>query len=130
MVIQYLYALVTMIPCPIWFWYRWASTAFLMVVFTWATYNGATFYIDVFGKRMEKELNALRKEVAKWQATPDGKTVFDSLPTPGEDASTLQPKADHSRSQSVDDIPLLNDQKPSISTATESTQDTDAIRQR
>ncbi|KAF1353523.1 hypothetical protein BDV97DRAFT_346727 [Delphinella strobiligena] len=130
MVIQYVYALVTMIPCPIWFWYRWASTAFLMAVFTWATYNGATFYIDVFGKRMEKELNSLRKEVAKWQATPDGKAVFDSLPTPGAEPSTVQLKADHSRSQSVDDIPLLNDQKQSATTATETTQDTDGIRQR
>lgn len=70
--IQYGYALFTMLPCPIWFWYRWASATFLMTVFTWATYNGATFYIDVFGKRMEKELEALKKEVNKWQTTPEG----------------------------------------------------------
>ncbi|GAM86042.1 hypothetical protein ANO11243_040520 [Dothideomycetidae sp. 11243] len=62
MAIQYSYALLTMLPCPIWFWYRWASSAFLLSVFTWATYNGATYYIDVFGKRMEKELEALKRE--------------------------------------------------------------------
>jgi hypothetical protein len=70
MCIQYLYALLTMIPCPIWFWYRWASSAFMMVVFAWASWNGATYYIDVFGRRMEKELNALRNEVQRMTRSP------------------------------------------------------------
>ncbi|EMC94619.1 hypothetical protein BAUCODRAFT_73446 [Baudoinia panamericana UAMH 10762] len=68
MAVQYVYALLTMLPCPLWFWYRWASAGFMMVVFAWATWNGATFYIDVFGKRMEKELEQLRKEVARMGA--------------------------------------------------------------
>jgi hypothetical protein len=70
MCIQYLYALLTMIPCPIWFWYRWASSAFMMIVLAWASWNGATYYIDVFGKRMEKELNALRNEVQRMARSP------------------------------------------------------------
>lgn len=70
--IQYAYALLTMLPCPLWFWYRWASATFLMSVFTWATYNGATFYIDVFGRRMEKELEQLKREIRAWQTSPDG----------------------------------------------------------
>ncbi|KIW08916.1 hypothetical protein, variant [Verruconis gallopava] len=76
MLIQYTYALLTMIPCPLWFWYRWASGTFLMVVFTWSVWNGATFYIDVFGMRFAKELEQLKKDVAKWQNTPElmGKT--------------------------------------------------------
>lgn len=70
--IQYSYALLTMIPCPLWFWYRWASASFLMAVFTWASWNGATYYIDVFGRRMEKELEQLRKEVQRMGAkSPD-----------------------------------------------------------
>ncbi|KAG9667535.1 hypothetical protein KCU99_g8894, partial [Aureobasidium melanogenum] len=77
MMIQYIYALITMVPCPLWFYYRWASAVFLTVVFIWATYNGATFYIDVFGRRMEKEFEALKKEVAKWQATPEGKPILE-----------------------------------------------------
>src|SRR5436189_3952358 len=44
MLIQYVYALLTMIPCPMWFWYRWASAAFLIAVFIWSIYNGATYY--------------------------------------------------------------------------------------
>ncbi|KAK4993982.1 hypothetical protein LTR28_001061, partial [Elasticomyces elasticus] len=60
-----------MLPCPIWFWYRWASAAFLCAVFIWSVYNGATYYIDVFGKRMEKELEELRREVSRWQGSSD-----------------------------------------------------------
>lgn len=71
MLIQYSYALLTMIPCPIWFWYRWPSAAFMLSLFTWASWNGATYYIDVFGRRMEKELEQLRKEVARMAKSPD-----------------------------------------------------------
>lgn len=71
MCIQYCYALLTMLPCPIWFWYRWASATFLLSVFSWASWNGATYYIDVFGRRMEKELDQLRKEVARMSKSPE-----------------------------------------------------------
>lgn len=71
--IQYVYALLTMTPCPLWFWSRWASGIFLCIVFAYSIYNGATYYIDIFGLRFQKELEQLRKDVAKWQEqkTPD-----------------------------------------------------------
>lgn len=81
MMIQYFYALLTMIPCPLWFWYRWASAIFMVVVFVWSIHNGATYYIDVFGKRFQKELEQLKKDVAKWQSSPDYTTS--PLLTPG-----------------------------------------------
>ncbi|KZL83454.1 f-box protein [Colletotrichum incanum] len=71
MLIQYSYAVLTMLPCPIWFMSRYASAGFLTVVFTWSVYNGATYYIDVFGTRFQKELEALRAEVKQWQNTPE-----------------------------------------------------------
>ena len=71
MFVQYTYAVLTMLPCPIWFWYRWASASFMLLAFSWASWNGATYYIDVFGKRMEKELEALRKEIARISKSPD-----------------------------------------------------------
>lgn len=74
MIVQYIYALGTMIPCPIWFWYRWPSAAFLLAVFIWSIYNGATFYIDIFGKRFQNELEQLKKDVAKWQSSPSTAT--------------------------------------------------------
>lgn len=67
MLIQYSYALLTMVPCPVWFWYRWPSAIFLMGVFTWSVYNGAVYYIDVFGTRFQKELDQLRRDVARYQ---------------------------------------------------------------
>lgn len=75
--IQYIYALITMIPCPLWFWYRNASTIFLMAVFCWSVYNGATYYIDVFGKRFQSELEAMKLEVQKWHHNSDASSTID-----------------------------------------------------
>lgn len=72
MFIQYSYAVLTMLPCQVWFWYRWPSGLFLSVVFVWSVYNGATYYIDVFGNRFQKELEQLKKDMAKWQSSPEG----------------------------------------------------------
>ena len=38
----------------------------------WSIYNGATYYIDHYGKKFQKELEALKKDVAKWQNSPGG----------------------------------------------------------
>lgn len=86
MLIQYSYAVLTMLPCPIWFMSRYASAGFLMAVFTWSVYNGATYYIDVFGTRFQKELEALRAEVKQWQNTPDMGS-HSPLMTPNPDSS-------------------------------------------
>ncbi|CZS90126.1 probable Integral membrane protein [Rhynchosporium agropyri] len=116
MFIQYSYAVATMLPCPLWFWYRYASASFLMAVFCWSVYNGATYYIDVFGKRFQNELEAMKKEVLKWQNSPDMMTS--PLMTPRTEASAdlgavMEGSSDnknHARSNSVDRIPLLNEQ--------------------
>ena len=70
--IQYLYALLTILPCPLWFLSRWASSLFMIIVFSWSIYNGSTYYIDVFGKRFQKELEDMRAEVSKWQSASEG----------------------------------------------------------
>ncbi|KJR80351.1 glycerophosphocholine acyltransferase [Sporothrix schenckii 1099-18] len=81
MFIQYNYAVCTMLPCPLWFRYRWASGVFMMGVFTWSIYNGSTYYIDVFGKRFQKELEAMKQEVAKWH--PAEPVAGEGSTTPG-----------------------------------------------
>lgn len=103
MLIQYSYACLTMIPCPLWFWSRWASGLFLTVVFIWSTYNGANYYIEVFGKRFQKELEALKKDVAKWQSSPEGgmgpttsETTFKDIP-PLEGATGAKPSDGEAR---------------------------------
>lgn len=114
MLIQYSYALLTMLPCPLWFWYRYASASFLMAVFCWSVYNGANYYIEVFGKRFQNELEEMKREVQKWHNTPE--LMTSPLMTPrseggeilGNDGETKRPG--HPRSTSLDKIPLLNDQ--------------------
>lgn len=110
MLIQYSYAVLTMLPCPLWFYSRWASAGFMMVVFVWSIYNGSTFYIDVFGKRFQKELEAMKAEVAKWQheggASP--------LATPLSDAQHDKELRDGAFAEAVgnvDSIPLLNEER-------------------
>ncbi|KAL6715692.1 hypothetical protein ACLMJK_006653 [Lecanora helva] len=119
MLTQYVYALGSMLPCPIWFWYRWPSAIFLLSLFSWSIYNGATYYIDVFGTRFQKELEQLKKDVAKWQANPD--VLNSPLVTPKADLTILTPQmSDPSEAKnalghrqngnSVDSIPLLDSQ--------------------
>lgn len=124
MLIQYCYAVITMIPCPIWFWHRWLSATFLFVVFSWSIYNGATFYIDVFGRRFQNELEQLKRDVVRWQNSPEvstspgladkDKAGITSRSTPhlpglndsGHDGSNCadSPK----RASSIDQIPWLD----------------------
>ena len=75
MLIQYLYAVLTMLPCPIWFYSRWASALFLMAVFAWSVYNGSTYYIDVFGKRFQKELEAMKADENRVYAGTFSKSI-------------------------------------------------------
>ncbi|KAK8058657.1 F-box protein [Apiospora phragmitis] len=78
------------------------SGTFLVVVFSWSIYNGSTFYIDVFGKRFQKELESMKAEPPpldkRDHAAKDG-TVRAVDPATG-------------KSMDVDEIPMLNDEKP------------------
>lgn len=44
MFIQYSYAVLTMLPCPFWFYHRSFSALFISAVGLWSVYNGATYY--------------------------------------------------------------------------------------
>ncbi|KUI58845.1 hypothetical protein VP1G_06137 [Cytospora mali] len=117
MLIQYGYAVLTMLPCPIWFYSRWASATFLMVVFIWSVYNGATYYIDVFGKRFQKELEELKAEVAKWHVGPEGSGSPQMSPSTGDSPSHMLASKEAGESMhaealgNVDSIPLLHEEK-------------------
>ncbi|KAL3477497.1 hypothetical protein BJX99DRAFT_225996 [Aspergillus californicus] len=123
MLIQYLYALLTMIPCPIWLWSRWASGIFITGLFVLSIHNGATYYIDVFGKRFQKELEELKKDVARWQSTPEG-AISPTTPgvgtTPadvGKQSENPSPESTNSDKSSFEKIPLLD--STGVSTAIE-----------
>lgn len=137
MLIQYTYAVLTMLPCSLWFYYRWASASFLLVVFAWSVHNGSTYYIDVFGKRFQKELEAMKAEVAKWQNTADmmqhmhehehehEHVEHDSPTLAASDAGIGTEKGslndgitgkglddEKIKSSRVDHVPMLNDERP------------------
>lgn len=132
MLIQYLYAILTMIPCPLWFWSRWASGLFLTGLFILSVHNGATYYIDVFGKRFQKELEELKKDVARWQSSPEGvssPTLLSSDNAATVGAKGLEESASGGSDKvGIDQIPLLDAQ----STGVESGQaaDNSGIRER
>ncbi|KAF5706347.1 hypothetical protein FGLOB1_7506 [Fusarium globosum] len=110
MMIQYSYALLTMLPCPLWFLSRWASAGFLMVVFTWSIYNGATYYIDVFGVRFQKELEAMKAEVAHWQNSPEYMPLSPQLhPRPDASSVPRQTQQGAAPSASTGQIPSMNE---------------------
>lgn len=92
-----------------------------MAVFIWSIYNGATFYIDVFGKRFQTELEQLKKDVVKWQTSPE--QAMSPLMTPkleagvqlpaqivGEPTIALEDTIDEKeqRRESIDRIPMLD----------------------
>lgn len=130
MLIQYSYSCLTIIPCPIWFLSRWASGIFLLAVFTWSIYNGSTYYIDVFGKRFQRELEGMKLEVAKWQTLadaglqsppmgpqvdvkPGAEAGRDPGMAVGASAASLSHTRQDTRTGNVDGIPLLDAHGPS-----------------
>lgn len=62
-----------------------------MGVFVWSIYNGATYYIDVFGKRFQNELEQLKKDVAKWQTGSDSTISPTIVPKEADASVTPQP---------------------------------------
>ena len=116
MFVQYAYAIATMIPCPLWFWYRWLSASFLLAVFIWSVYNGATYYIDVFGTRFQRELEQLKKEVSQWQPSPEstGGTEIPSVTPEMQTSKEAKGSTEFKRSSSIDRIPLLESKEGEI----------------
>lgn len=134
MMIQYVYAVLTMLPCPLWFISRYASTVFLLVVFAWSIYNGSTYYIDVFGKRFQKELEAMKAEVVRWQTAPELMLTSPLMQpqtengivdlqskrasgTPSLGPSAVTARDAMARTTSLDRIPLLDDAAAAVSTS-------------
>ncbi|KAF5363607.1 hypothetical protein D9756_000579 [Leucocoprinus leucothites] len=70
---QAFYAILTEIPA-VFLLYKssmW-SDAFLLLIFAVSVWNGGGFYIEVFGRKFERELEALRKELAEASARSSG----------------------------------------------------------
>jgi len=63
---QLVYSIITELPAVFLLYdsKSW-SAAFLILIFSVCVWNGGGFYIEVFGRKFERELEALRKELAE-----------------------------------------------------------------
>lgn len=79
--------------------------------------NGANYYMDVFGKRFQKELEQMKRDVAKWQnspaamfSPPTGPIDSDALHmTNKDDSKGVNGHSNHGKRESIDKIPLLDE---------------------
>ncbi|KAJ8589894.1 hypothetical protein M405DRAFT_737856 [Rhizopogon salebrosus TDB-379] len=78
------------------------SGAFLIIIFSVSVWNGGGFYIEVFGRKFERELEALRKELADSSNNSNSSRSGRSSPT-------------FTDGESAAGSPLLMDQKLPIS---------------
>lgn len=65
--IQYAYQLSTMSLCPLLYNYKIFSSIFVSFIFLNACYNGATYYVDFYGKKFQKEVIRLQSEIEQLQ---------------------------------------------------------------
>ncbi|WWC69184.1 uncharacterized protein I206_103120 [Kwoniella pini CBS 10737] len=67
---QLIYSIIFMIPpATLFINSSRASSVFLIVIFAVSAWNGASFYVEVFGRKFERELEKLRKEMELASAT-------------------------------------------------------------
>lgn len=71
--IQFCYQMTSMVLCPLWYQSQIASSIFLTIIFAISAYNGATYYIDIFGQRFHSELLQLQNELDQAEIEPKSK---------------------------------------------------------
>ncbi|KAG1715981.1 hypothetical protein ID866_1205 [Astraeus odoratus] len=113
MIGQFVYSVLTELPA-VYLLYdspRWSGT-FLITIFAVSVWNGGGYYIEVFGRKFERELEALRKELAdnnrSGRSSPtDGGSVANS---PSMPATSLPPMMSLD-ALAGDASPVLNNKK-------------------
>ncbi|RUS23328.1 hypothetical protein BC937DRAFT_87339 [Endogone sp. FLAS-F59071] len=76
--LQGIYAILTIVPTVFYYHSFWLNTAFLVGMFITSVWNGASYYIDVFSRRYTMELEKLQKE--RKEVTDNGaETVADAV---------------------------------------------------
>ena len=117
--IQYGYQLATMSLCPLWYSSKLLSSLFVSFIFFWASYNGATYYIDIFGKRFQKELINLQAELAEWKKdspkdSPTASAVGVDVPKAAEVSDSKTSRSDDLKESSEGSSETTESTAPSI----------------
>ncbi|KAG6830615.1 hypothetical protein H0H92_015707 [Tricholoma furcatifolium] len=104
---KFFYAILTELP-SVFLLYdsRLLSGIFLITIFGVSVWNGGGFYIEVFGRKFERELEALRKELAESTARSGASTPSLSHTRSESDLSSLTASPDPSNA-SLDLSPEL-----------------------
>ncbi|GBG25612.1 Membrane transporter, putative [Hondaea fermentalgiana] len=63
MVLNMMFATFTVIPCYIWYKWKYPNLVFACYVFARATWNGANFYVEVFSRRYYARRRTIKPEV-------------------------------------------------------------------
>jgi len=63
MAYQLVYTIVTMSPCLLWLRHMWLHALFLLGIFLLATWNGGSFYVEVFSRRYHADLEKRSAEM-------------------------------------------------------------------
>ncbi|KAN0097781.1 Protein of unknown function (DUF2838) domain containing protein [Tylopilus felleus] len=106
---QFVYSVLTELPA-VYLLYdspRW-SGAFLILIFAVSVWNGGGFYIEVFGRKFERELEALRKELAEIN-NRSGRT---SPPLTDVESVSSTPFMDHKALPTVDESAETDNNAP------------------
>ncbi|KIS00858.1 integral membrane protein [Cryptococcus deuterogattii 2001/935-1] len=98
---QLIYSIIFMIPpSTLYIHSSTASSTFLIIIFTVSAWNGATFYVEVFGRKFERELEKLRKEME----------VISATMTPSTSAAGTSPAVGDARiSSPLSSVEQMND---------------------
>jgi len=88
---QFIYSIVTELPAIFLLYDSAAWTGvFLMFIFAVSVWNGSAFYIEVFGRKFERELMALRQEIAQSSQSQSAASTS-SPPTPAPSSPKVVP---------------------------------------
>jgi len=119
---QLVYSVLTELPAvyilydsPFW------SGVFLLLLFSVSVWNGSGYYIEVFGRKFERELEALRKELAESTARSGLTTPASSILSNNSEVAGSEIASDEELSSTLANSPIMMSvglPAPTSSTAT------------